>query len=82
MRTTITIDDQLLAQLKQRAAQSGRTVSQLIEDAVRESMFRHRDEPRSIVKLKTWHGGRPQPGVDLDDNAALLDLMESERDVM
>jgi len=76
MRTTITIDDHLLAQVKQRAAATGRTVSQTIEDAVRESLLREDERPRHRVKLKTWHGGRPLPGVDLDDNAALLDLME------
>ena len=35
MRTTITLDDRLLAQLKKRAAQSGTSVSRLIEQAVR-----------------------------------------------
>jgi hypothetical protein len=35
MRTTITLDDALLAQLKRRAAASGTTVSRLIEQAVR-----------------------------------------------
>jgi hypothetical protein len=35
MRTTITLDDALLAQLKKRAAASGTTVSRLIEQAVR-----------------------------------------------
>ena len=35
MRTTITLDDRLLAQLKQRAAQSGTSVSRLVEQAAR-----------------------------------------------
>ena len=35
MRTTITLDDALLAQLKKRAAASGTTVSRLVEQAVR-----------------------------------------------
>jgi hypothetical protein len=35
MRTTITLDDRLLEQLKRRAAASGTTVSGLIEQAVR-----------------------------------------------
>ena len=35
MRTTITLDDRLLAQLKKRAAESGTSVSRLIEQAVR-----------------------------------------------
>lgn len=35
MRTTITLDDKLLEQLKERATTSGTTVSRLIEQAVR-----------------------------------------------
>ena len=35
MRTTITLDDRLLTQLKKRAAESGTSVSRLIEQAVR-----------------------------------------------
>lgn len=76
MRTTITIDDGLLAQVKQRAVETGRTVSQTIEDALRESLLRRRERPSSRVELLTWNGGKPLPGVDLDNNAALLDLME------
>ena len=35
MRTTVTLDDRVLAQLKKRAAESGTSVSRLIEQAVR-----------------------------------------------
>ena len=75
MRTTVTIDDQLLVEVKTVAAQSGRTLSAVIEDALRASMAR-RAERGSIPPLPTIAGGGLQPGVDLDDSAALLDLME------
>lgn len=35
MRTTITLDDRLFAQVKKRAAETGTSVSRLIEQAVR-----------------------------------------------
>lgn len=76
MRTTITIDEHLLAQVKQRAAATGRTVSQTIEDAVRRSLLEQPHRPADRVRLTTWDGGKPLPGVDLNDNAALLDVME------
>lgn len=76
MRTTITIDEQLLASVKQRAAETGRTLSQTIEDALRESLFGRPHRSTSGVELLTWSGGKPLPGVNLDDNASLLDLME------
>ena len=77
MRTTVNIDAGLLIEVKTVAARSGRTLSAVVEDAVRASMARRRDGDRSMVRpLPTISGGGLQPGVDLDDSAALLDLME------
>ena len=77
MRTTIRIDDRLLAEAKAQAARSGRTLAAVVEDALRAELARRQrrglDRP---PKLPTSRGGRLQPGVDLDDSAALLDLME------
>ena len=71
------IDDHLLADAKAQAARSGRTLAAVIEDALRESMDRrgrrHKAHPPG---LPVSVGGRLLPGVDLDDSAALLDLME------
>lgn len=77
MRTTIRLDDDLLHDAKQAAAASGRTLTGLIEDALREALAkRHTPRAGAPVDLPTFGGGGLQPGVDLDDNAALLDLME------
>jgi hypothetical protein len=76
VRTTIRIDERLYRQVKARAAEQGRTVGQLIEDAVREAV---RPRPRStqaLPPLPVFGGSGTLPGVDLSDNAALLDLME------
>lgn len=78
MRTTIRLDERLLAEAKKLAAESGRTLTSILEDALRESLAR-REAPagRRPIKLKTFRGGGVQPGIDLDDSAALLDAMES-----
>jgi hypothetical protein len=77
MRTTVNIDDQLLIEVKTVAARSGRTLSAVIEDAIRAEMARRSDSGRRIPQqLPTVSGGVLQPGVDLDDSAALLELME------
>ena len=78
MRTTIRLDEQLLAEAKKRASESGRTLTAVIEDALRESLAR-KSEPRQgqPIRLKTVVGDGLRPGADLDDAAALLDLMES-----
>jgi hypothetical protein len=75
MRTTINLPDPLLAQARRRAAQTGRTLTAFIADAVRESLARrHQDRPP--VRLTTFRGSGLQPGVDLDDSAALQDLVD------
>lgn len=76
MRTTVRLDDHLLARAKKHAAATGRTLTALIEDALRETMARPRNEPvRKIVSLPTV-GGALLPGIDLDDTASLLDAMD------
>jgi hypothetical protein len=79
MRTTIHLPEDLLAELKQLAARSNRTLTRVIEDALRESLLRRRRKAApSPVRLTTFDGGGLQPGVDLDDSAALLDRLEPQ----
>jgi hypothetical protein len=78
MRTTINIDDALLAEAKQVAARTGRSLTAVVEDALRESLHRRRHTTRRVVELPTFGEGGVQPGVDLDDSAALLDLMDHD----
>jgi hypothetical protein len=77
MRTTIRLDDDLLREAKTYAAATDRTLTGLIEDALREALARREARPaRRRVRLRTFKGCGLQPGVNLDSNAALLDLME------
>jgi Arc/MetJ family transcription regulator len=77
MRTTVKIDDRLLAEAKSQAASSGRTLNAVIEDALRAALARRgRGHQQQVVELPTFRGSRLLPGVDLDDTAALLDRME------
>ena len=76
MRTTVRLDDHLLAEAKKQAAESGTTLTSVLEQALRESLARRSARARSKpVRLKTVRGGGVRAGVDLDDSAALLDLM-------
>lgn len=78
MRTTVRLDDELLKAAKRRAAESGSTLTAVIEEALREKLLRGRvkTEPGRKIRLKTTGKGGVQPGVDLDDSASLLDAME------
>ncbi len=77
MRTTVRLDDQLLNEAKLHVAKTGRTLTALLEDALRTFLAMKRQGPvRRQLKLPTYHGGALQPGIDLDNNADVLDVME------
>lgn len=78
MRTTVRLDEHLLARAKAHAAKTGRTLTALIEDALRQELQRRPTETvRPRVKLKTFKGTGVRAGIDLEDSASLLDAMEA-----
>jgi post-segregation antitoxin (ccd killing protein) len=78
MRTTVRLDENLLTEAKRLAIDTGRTLTQVIEDSLRMSLANRKTiENRKPIKLHTSKGGNGlQPGVDLSNNAALQDLMD------
>lgn len=76
MRTTIRLDDELLRAAKRAAVERGTTLTAVIEDALRRALAPAGAERREPFRLPTFHGDGLRPGVDLDDTAALLDLMD------
>lgn len=78
MRTTIRLDEALLKEAKAYALRTGKTLTQTIEDALRESLARSRSAPpKKPVRLVVVDGSGLQPGVDLDDTASLLEIMDA-----
>lgn len=79
MRTTIRLPDDLYRQVRLTAAGEGATVTAFIEDALRAALTR-REQVRSSApyQVQPFDGHGPQSGVDLDDNAALLDLIDAD----
>ena len=76
MRTTVRLDEHLLAEAKKHAAESGKTLTSVLEQALRESLARRSVQAKAKpVRLKTIKGGGVRAGVDLDDSASLLDSM-------
>lgn len=76
MRTTVNLDDALLGSAKQAAAARGTTLTRLIEDALREALARQPVAQSERVELPTSGGRGLRAGVDLNDSAALRDLMD------
>ena len=63
---------------KQASLEKHCTLAEVVEDALRQSLFRVTEPPRRLrTRLVTFRGRGVQPGVDLDSASQLLDLMES-----
>ena len=80
MRTTILLDDDLYREVKAQAALEGRTVGEVIEDALRLRQ-RRRQVDAAFEPLPVYGGSGVMPGVDLGDIAALRDLMDADASV-
>ncbi|HZI97835.1 MAG TPA: ribbon-helix-helix protein, CopG family [Actinomycetales bacterium] len=77
MRTTVRLEDDLLRAVKKHATGAGRTVTSVIEEALRRELQRvSAAEQPPAYRVDTFRSG-VRPGVDLDDSPALLDAMES-----
>lgn len=78
MKTTIEIDDDLARRTRQLAAREGKTLRQLLDEALRARVLAP-PRPRAPFRLQlpTVRGRRP-PAVDVADRDALYDLMERE----
>lgn len=73
MKTTLNISDVVMLQLKQEAARQGRTMSDLVESALRALL----QEPRArkaLPALPTFRSGGAR--VNVANREALYDVME------
>jgi len=79
MRTTITLDDGLVRDVRRRAAKLGISVSALIQRTLRDALTRSapRQAPHPF-RLVTVGGGGLQPGVDLERAAKLVEAEDAE----
>jgi hypothetical protein len=80
MRTTITLDQRLMAQLKRRAAEQGTSVSKLVEQAVRLLMRTPRAPAESpTFELVTFGAGGRFSQRNIDKTSALIEADDIER---
>jgi hypothetical protein len=73
MKTTLNIDDTVMEQLKREAARQGRTMSDLVETALR-GLFRAQRQAGALPPLPSFHGGGTR--VEAADRDALYQAME------
>ena len=76
MKTTLNIDDTVMAQLKREAARQKRTMSELVETALR-TLFKQQKHPKKLPPLPTFHGG--EMVVDPANRDELFRLMDGEK---
>ncbi|CAB5106844.1 hypothetical protein D3OALGA1CA_4892 [Olavius algarvensis associated proteobacterium Delta 3] len=73
MKTTLNIDDSVMARLKNEAARRGCTMSELVESALR-MLLQAQEKKRELLELPTFRSGGPL--VDVADREALYQAME------
>ena len=73
-RTILTIDDELLKQLKLDAARQGITLGGLVDDLLRQALASRFHRKPYKLDLKGWDA-KLQPGVDIMDRDKLFDFM-------
>lgn len=73
-RTTLTIDDVVLRQLKKMALEQGRTLQAVTNDLLRRALATPEPPKGYTLRLKGWEA-QEQPGVDILDRDKLFDLM-------
>ncbi|HWG73874.1 MAG TPA: hypothetical protein VG184_07450 [Acidimicrobiales bacterium] len=78
MRTTVSIEDHLLALAKERAQQRALTLGQLVERALRRELARDSTAgDRSAIPV--FEGGSgPRPGIELTSNRSLLEALDED----
>ena len=78
MRTTLTIDDDLVRELREKAHKTASPFKEVVNKAIRAGL-EHIDKPKQIkpYKCKTYSLGYP-PSADLDHALNLADHLESE----
>lgn len=73
MKTTLNISDTVMAQLKREAARQGRTMSEMVETALRLLLHAPRKQ-KDLAPLPTFHSGGAL--VDIANRDALYQAME------
>lgn len=80
MKTTMVIDDDLYRQAKVVAAQRGKPVASVVEEALRLLLIRTAIEPTALdFELPSWDLGESL--VDINDSRALREVLDQDLDL-
>ncbi|MGH7319988.1 MAG: type II toxin-antitoxin system VapB family antitoxin [Candidatus Rokuibacteriota bacterium] len=76
MRTTLDLQDALVRTAKKRAADDGKTLTAVIEEALRQYLAPASPRGKPFRLRLLTKKGRPVPGVNFADRDALYERME------
>ena len=74
MKTTFNIDDNVMTRLREESARQGRTITELVESALR-LLLRQQKSRKTLLDLPSFEGGAPR--VNIANREALYDLMDA-----
>ena len=79
MKTTLNIDDTVMARLRREAARQNKTMSELVEAALR-LLFHstHQPKKKKLRPLPRFDGGAPL--IDISNRTELYDIFDQDRD--
>jgi hypothetical protein len=78
MRTTLTLDEDVAAELKRLARKTGRPLKELVNDALRVGLHARRAPTGRPYRLEPVSLGGVRAGVDLDRALRLADALDDE----
>lgn len=76
MRTTLAIDDHLLDAAKRRAHERGKTLGQIVEDALRVELSRPEEAEGPPIPVSR-RGGGFKPGIDPTSNRSMREALDA-----
>ena len=79
MRTTLNIDNELMARVRERAAATGRTITDVVEQALRAEVAGSRAHTTTFTLRWKPVSGKLLPGVDVADRDSLYETMEGRQ---
>ncbi len=79
MRTTLDLDDELLAKARSRASERGTTLTAIVEEALAAALAPTPARGKRFRLAWKTHRGRLLPGVDVADRDSLFDVMDGRK---
>lgn len=78
MRTTLTLDEDVAAELRRQARRTGKTFKEIVNDALRLGLHARGGRAPRRYRLTPTPMGGVVPGIDLDRALRLADALEDE----